>query len=101
MCAQKTVSVAVIGAGVVGGAFLDQIIAMKSEIQYNVVLIAEAAGCLISRDYTGIQFNDWRKQLAEPNEKQLSIPEIIDFLKSSPYPPILVDNTSSAYIADF
>lgn len=101
MCAQKTVSVAVIGAGVVGGAFLDQIIAMKSDIQYNVVLVAEAAGCLISRDYTGIQFSDWRKQLAEPNEKQLSIPEIIDFLKGSPNPAILVDNTSSAYIADF
>lgn len=99
----KAVNVAVIGAGVVGGSFLNQIVAMKSPITYNVVLISEANGTLYNKDYKPLDFStqDWKAQLAAVNEKPLSIPEIIDYLKNSSLPPILVDNTSSAYIADF
>ena len=43
--------VAVIGAGVVGSAFLDQLLAMKSTITYNLVLLAEAERSLISKDF--------------------------------------------------
>ena len=98
----KIVNVAVIGAGVVGSAFLDQIIAMESpSIKYNLVLVCETQGCLISRDYSGLDLDaDWRNTLSKATEK-LSIPEVIEFLKKSPCPSILVDNTSSAYISSF
>ncbi|CCF56989.1 hypothetical protein KAFR_0B06920 [Kazachstania africana CBS 2517] len=99
----KAVNVAVIGAGVVGASFLDQIVDMKTSISYNLILVAEANQSLISKDFKPLEFvnNDWKAALAASGDKTMTLPETIDFLKKSPLPVILVDNTSSAYIADF
>ncbi|CCC67195.1 hypothetical protein NCAS_0A06370 [Naumovozyma castellii] len=98
----KIVNVAVIGAGVVGTSFLNQITTMKSSIQYNLIAILEAEHSLISKDYKPLQLTpDWRTALNKSNEKSLPLPELIEYLKKSPLPTILVDNTSSAYVAGF
>lgn len=98
----KIVNVAVIGAGVVGSSFLNQLVALKSAITYNIILVAEAERSLISKDYSGLNLDsNWRTTLTNSGEKTLTLPETIDFLKKSPKPVVLVDNTSSAYIADF
>lgn len=99
---EKTVDVAVIGAGVVGSAFLDQIIALKSSIKYNLVAVSEADHCLLSKDYTGLNLNaSWKKTLEASTIKGISMDEMLKFLKNSPNPAILVDITSSAYIAGY
>ena len=98
----KVVNVAVIGAGVVGSAFLDQLLAMKSTITYNLVLLAEAERSLISKDFSPLNVgSDWKAALAASTTKTLPLDDLIAHLKTSPKPVILVDNTSSAYIAGF
>ncbi|CCH61539.1 hypothetical protein TBLA_0E04890 [Henningerozyma blattae CBS 6284] len=98
----KSVNVAVIGAGVVGTAFLDQIIAMKSSINYNLIVVSETEHCLISKDYSPLALNaQWRKTLDASSAKALSMEEMLEYLKKSPIPAILVDNTSSAYISGY
>ncbi|GMM54669.1 homoserine dehydrogenase [Maudiozyma humilis] len=98
----KIVNVAVIGAGVVGSSFLNQIIAMKSPITYSLIYVGEADNSLISKDYSPLKLDaNWRKSLNDATDKTLTMPELIEFLKKSPLPTILVDNTSSAYISGF
>ncbi|EDO16850.1 hypothetical protein Kpol_1024p2 [Vanderwaltozyma polyspora DSM 70294] len=100
--AQKEVNVAVIGAGVVGSAFLDQIIAMKAPIKYNLIVIAESKNSLISEDYSPLQLDsNWSQTLSNSKQETLPLEKLIEFLSKSPLPAILVDNTSSAYIAGF
>ena len=98
----KAVNVAVLGAGVVGSAFLDQIIAMKSPITYNLIVIAEATNSLISKDFQPLNVSsDWKESLAASTDKSLPLDALIEHLTKSPLPVILVDNTSSAHIANF
>lgn len=98
----KVVNVAAIGCGVIGSAFLDQLLAMKSPITYNLILIAESKRSLISRDYKGLNLQkDWRSALEASQEDSFALEELLNFLKNSPQPVILVDNTSSAQISGF
>lgn len=95
----KAVNVAVIGTGVVGSAFLNQLRALKSQITYNVILIARVTNSVISADYSPIDLTNWKELTDESSQKNLSMDELVDFLKKSPLPTILVDNTSDATIA--
>ncbi|XDT06900.1 Homoserine dehydrogenase, NAD binding domain [Nakaseomyces glabratus] len=98
----KSVNVAIIGTGVVGSSFLDQIVAMKSNITYNIIYVAELSKALISEDYSPLALSsDWAKAVNGANQGPLALEKLVDFLKKSPIPVILVDNTSSAAIASF
>lgn len=98
----KVVNVAAIGCGVIGSAFLNQLLAMKSPITYNLILVAESTNSLISKDYKPLKFTDgWKSALAASKEASLSLDALLEYLKKSQAPVILVDNTSSAHISNF
>lgn len=70
----KVVNVAVIGAGVVGSSLLDQLLAMKSTITYNLVLLAEAERSLISKDFSPLNVgSDWKSALAAASWQDFAI----------------------------
>ncbi|CCE65374.1 hypothetical protein TPHA_0L00170 [Tetrapisispora phaffii CBS 4417] len=96
----KAVNVAVIGTGVVGSAFMDQIIAMKSSITYNIVYVGESSSALISKDFSPLNLDsNWRKTLTDSSDKSLPLDDLVTHLKGSSLPVILVDNTSNAQVA--
>ncbi|CDR47758.1 CYFA0S37e00298g1_1 [Cyberlindnera fabianii] len=95
-----SVNLAVIGTGVVGAAFLNQLAGLKSAIQYNVILIARSKKSVISADYSPIDLSNWKSVTESASQDNLSTDELVAFLKKSPAPVILVDNTSDAQIAD-
>jgi homoserine dehydrogenase len=95
------VNVAVIGAGVVGGAFLEQLANLKSKaITYNLIFLSTSDNTLISDDFTPIDTSKSLELLSASTTPSLSIPDLIAFLKKSTLPVILVDNTSNAMIAE-
>lgn len=79
----KSVNVAIIGTGVVGSSFLDQIVAMKSNITYNIIYVAELSKALISEDYSPLALgSDWAKAVNGANQGPLALEKLVDFLKS-------------------
>lgn len=103
MPAHKSVNVAIVGTGVVGSAFVNQIIALSKKstlISYNVVLIAKLGKTLVSRDYSPLNLEgDWDKTIDASTESPFTPADIAEYLEKSPLPAILVDNTSNAGLA--
>lgn len=99
---QKSLNIAIIGTGVVGTSFIDQLLSIKSHIIYNVILIARSKSALISGDYKPLNFGDsWKKSLDAATTSPLDLIELLEYLRQSPLPTILVDNTSDENIANF
>ncbi|KAG5361125.1 Homoserine dehydrogenase [Yarrowia sp. E02] len=96
----KAVNIAIIGTGLVGKAFINQLAAVKSSIAYNVVLIARSSKTLISQDFKPLSLTNWESELNSSSVGAMSFTEINDFLKKSPLPVILVDNTSNEALAN-
>ncbi|KAK6464815.1 homoserine dehydrogenase [Scheffersomyces coipomensis] len=95
----KSVNVAIIGSGVVGGAFLGQLKNLKSSIKYNVVYLAKTSTeALYSKSYEPVDLSNWSTAATQAT---LSLDELVKFLKAGSKPSILVDNTSSVAIADY
>ncbi|QEU62246.1 Hom6 [Kluyveromyces lactis] len=99
----KAVNVAVIGTGVVGSSFLKQLLSIKSQITYNVILVAKYSNALVSKDYSPLKLDasSWEETVNAEAGNPISVPEIFEFLQKSPLPTILVDNTSNEEIANF
>jgi homoserine dehydrogenase len=95
----KAVNLAIIGTGVVGSAFLNQLAALNAQIQYNIILIARSSKSVISADYSPIDLSNWKAVTDAASQNNLSSEELVSFLKKSPLPVILIDNTSDASIA--
>ncbi|VVT55657.1 uncharacterized protein SAPINGB_P004682 [Magnusiomyces paraingens] len=98
---QKAVNVAIIGAGLVGSAFISQISRLsKTPISYNVILIARSTKALISKDYSPLTLgDDWQSRLNSSSDSLSSTGDIAAYLEKSPLPVILVDNTSNESLA--
>lgn len=94
------VNIAVIGAGVVGSELINQLSHLKSYINYNVVLLAESGHALRSDDFSPLDLSSWAKDLKASTVPGMSTTEIAEFLKKSPLPTIVVDNTSNQAIAN-
>lgn len=94
----KLVNVAIIGSGVVGLAFINQLKNLKSSIHFNVVYLARSSKeALYLKDYAPVDLNTYKTAAAHP---VLSLDDLVAFLKGANKPTILVDNTSNAQIAD-
>ncbi|KAL6933857.1 Homoserine dehydrogenase [Hanseniaspora guilliermondii] len=95
----KTVNIAIVGTGVVGSSFLNQLINLKSAyVKYNLVAILNTKTHLISEDYSSlpVKTDTWADYLkANATQAPLSPSELVDYLKKSSNPSILVDNTSN------
>lgn len=91
---EMSVNVAIIGAGVVGSAFINQIKNLKN---FNVVYLAKTLEeALISKDYAPVDLASYKTASAGPT---LSMEDLAKFLKGGSKPALLVDNTSSEAIA--
>lgn len=102
MVEAKAVNIAIIGAGLVGSAFIRQLksLAKISPISYNVILVARSSKALISKDYSPLALGeDWQNDLNASTESLSSTGDIAAFLEKSPLPVILVDNTSNESLA--
>lgn len=103
MPAPRSVNIAIVGAGLVGSAFVNQlsVLAKRSTaIKYNVILITQRSKALVSKDYSPLNIaNDWKSKLQVSTESFSSTGDIAAYLEKSPLPVILVDNTSSESIA--
>lgn len=98
----KAVNIAIIGAGLVGSAFIRQLknLPKVSPISYNIILVARSSKALISKDYSPLSLGqDWQSQLNASTESLSSTGDIAAYLEKSPLPVILVDNTSNESLA--
>ncbi|KAH3680309.1 hypothetical protein WICMUC_000376 [Wickerhamomyces mucosus] len=96
----KSINLAIIGTGVVGSSFLNQLSQItSSQIKFNVILIAKSNKSLISQNYNPIDLQNWKSEIDTSSSKNLSIDELISYLSGSNYPVILIDNTSDSNIA--
>ncbi|ODV85625.1 hypothetical protein CANARDRAFT_198637 [[Candida] arabinofermentans NRRL YB-2248] len=96
----KSVNIAIIGAGVVGSAFINQLTALKSSINYNVILLSTSKKALISNNYNPLDLSNFQDSLSKTTQSSLSIDDLIAYLVKSPKPTILVDNTSNELMAN-
>lgn len=95
----KSVNVAIIGAGVVGSAFLSQLQSLKSAITFNVVYLARSSKeAIFSSDYKPVDLASYKTAAAQP---VLSLDDLTKFLQGASKPTILIDNTSNSTLADY
>ncbi|KAK9452044.1 homoserine dehydrogenase-domain-containing protein [Limtongia smithiae] len=95
----RAVNVAIIGAGLVGSAFISALQTVRSPaITYNVILIARSTRALISKSYAPLPLSSWAADVAAA-PAALSPGDIAAYLEKSPLPVILVDNTSDEALA--
>lgn len=94
-----SVNVAIIGAGVVGSAFINQLKNLSFPIALNVVYLARSSKeALYSSDYKPVDLASYKTAESKP---VLSLDDLTQYLKAAAAPTILVDNTSNASIAEY
>lgn len=95
------VNVAIIGAGVVGKSFIEQLANIKSRnITYNLIFLSTSKKAIISSDYSPLNISKAIDLLAESKTSSLSTNDLISYLSKSNLPVILVDNTSNEKLAE-
>lgn len=95
------VNIAIIGAGVVGKAFIEQLAGIKSKtISYNLIYLATSKKALISKDYSPISIFGSLDLLSQSTAAPYQTPELVNYLAESSLPVILVDNTSNEKLAE-
>ncbi|CAX44504.1 homoserine dehydrogenase, putative [Candida dubliniensis CD36] len=95
----KSVNVAIIGSGVVGSSYLNQLKNLKSNIAFNVIYLAKTSEeALYSKDYKPVDLATYE---TAPTQPTLSLDDLVQFIKGSKKPSVLVDNTSSPEIANY
>ncbi|KAK9353716.1 homoserine dehydrogenase-domain-containing protein [Lipomyces doorenjongii] len=97
----RAVNVAIVGAGLVGSAFINSLQSLRlSSITYNVILIARSSKALVSKQYTPLPLQTWSSDLAAASSSSVLSPgDLAAYLEKSPIPVILVDNTSNESLA--
>lgn len=108
MAAPRQVSIAVVGAGGVGKAFLTQLEALshrflsnpKAPIHLSLIYVSRSKKSVISEAHQPIPFAEWESALDNSKPPPLPLPELAAYLSSASGPSILVDNTSSQDVAE-
>lgn len=94
----KSVNIAIIGSGVVGSAYINQLKNLKTSIVFNVVYLARSSKeALYNDDYKPIDLATYK---TAPAKSVLSLDKLATYLKDAHKPTILVDNTSNEAIAN-
>ncbi|CAI5758820.1 unnamed protein product [Candida verbasci] len=95
----RSVDLAIIGSGVVGSAYINQLKNLKGAIKFNVIYLARSSKeALYSKDYQPVDLSNYKTAKAEPI---LSLDDLVNYLKNANKPVILVDNTSNESIANY
>ena len=94
----KSVNLAILGSGVVGTAYINQLRNLKFPILFDVIYFARSSKeALYNKDYKPISLDTYKT--VEP-KAILSLNDLLEYLKVSGKPTILVDNTSNTSVAD-
>ena len=89
-------NLAIIGVGGVGSAFLAQVALLPDSKRPSVIFVSRSTIQLYNRDYSPVN----PANLQASTSTLLSLPELAEYLSSSPNPVCLVDNTSNQDVAD-
>ncbi|TID24859.1 homoserine dehydrogenase [Venturia nashicola] len=108
MTPPRQVSIAVIGAGGVGKAFLSQLSQLSSRlsrdncapIYLSLVLLARSSKALLYDDYKSIHLSSWESDLKAATRSTPSLSDIASYLSKAPGHVVLVDNTSNEDVAN-
>ena len=92
-----TLNVGIVGAGLVGSAFIKQLNAVADKFGISVVLIARSSKTIVSKDYSALSLDN--VDFSSATENGWSPAQIAEFLANSPKPAVLVDNTSNEALA--
>lgn len=96
----KSVNVAIIGSGVVGSAFVNQLKNLNTAFNFNVVYFARSSKeALFSSDYSPVDLSTYKSTSAV--QPVLALDKLVLYLTAASKPTILIDNTSNQSIADF
>jgi homoserine dehydrogenase len=97
----QTISVAVIGVGLVGAEFVRQLLALPAPHPFRLVALSSSKTHIFAPD--GLPDGDWRAALAASPDKP-DVPALVKELAALVTPGrrvVLVDNTSSDAVAGF
>ncbi|KPM42558.1 Homoserine dehydrogenase [Neonectria ditissima] len=103
MSAPKQVLIAIIGAGGVGKAFINQLqtlAARKPSPKLTLAYIATSRKALYNDDYSAINLGNVTDTLAASSKAPLALTKVVDYLAAAPAKVVLVDNTSSQDVAE-
>ena len=98
---QKTINIAVIGVGLVGGEFLNQLLSFPSPNPFRLVSVSSSKTTVFAVDGLKVTSSDWRASLQSSGSK-VSLPDLTRDLAALVKPNagvVLVDNTSSDDVA--
>ena len=90
----SSVSIAIIGVGGVGRAFLSQLSSLPAPP--SLIFVSRSSKQLYNSSYTTVNPSD----LQSSSSNLLALSEIADYLSSAPGKVVLVDNTSNQDVAD-
>ncbi|KAF7965617.1 hypothetical protein HWV62_42643 [Athelia sp. TMB] len=97
----KSISVAVVGVGLVGGEFINQLLAFPQPSPFRIVSISSSKTHFFHPDGLSITNNNWKSELASATNK-LDFQGLVRELAGVVAPGqkvVLVDNTSSEDVA--
>jgi len=97
----KVMRIAVIGVGLVGGEFVNQLLKFPTPNPFRIVALTSSKTTLYSPDGLSITPNDWKQSLAQSGLKP-DFPFLVRELSALVKPGqdvVLVDNTSSNAVA--
>lgn len=96
----KAVRVAVVGAGLVGAEFVNQLLALPTEL-FRIVSLSSSKATLLASDGLNVNTSNWRSNLqsaSAPTIMSALHGELVDMVKSG-NKVVLVDNTSADTVA--
>lgn len=93
------INIGVVGTGLVGSCFLEQLAPIASKYGIALVLVARSSKALLSQGYKPLEISQIKKGDFSANQGALKPLEIAEFLSNSPVPAVLVDNTSNEELA--
>jgi homoserine dehydrogenase len=99
----QTISVAVIGVGLVGAEFVRQLLALPQPHPFRLVSLSSSKTHLFSADGLDVGIDNWKEALAGASSKP-DVPALVKELAALVTPGrrvVIVDNTSSDLVAGF
>lgn len=92
-----TLDVAIIGSGVVGSAFIEQLANLSSPYNLNVIYLARSSKeAIYFSTLEPVDLTNWQTAPANPI---LPIKDLLAFMKKALHHSVLVDNTSNEQVA--
>ncbi|EPQ52300.1 hypothetical protein GLOTRDRAFT_117701 [Gloeophyllum trabeum ATCC 11539] len=103
LASNQTISVAVIGVGLVGAEFVDQLLALPAPNPFRLVSLSSSKTSLLSQNGLSFSSQGWKSDLAKSGTQPGSFSDLAKELSKLVGPNqkvVLVDNTASEAVAE-